>query len=198
MHKKTVLWISLFVFLFVANLYLTLTYLAKVKRAQAASRILDEIVESGLNTGPVAAGEPTIDNTAMEGSAKLADARVANLKSFFRKYNSPLYDYADLIVKTADKYAFDYRLVPAIAMQESGVCNVIPPGSHNCWGWGIYGNTITRFGSYDEAIETVSKGLRTHYLDHGLVTATQIMEKYTPSSQGSWARGVNSVLNALQ
>src|SRR3990167_719254 len=123
--------------------------------------------------------------------------RVEAAKLFFRKYNSPLYDHADFIVKTADKYQFDYRLLPAIAMIESGLCRAIPTNSHNCWGWGIYGNTVTRFESYEEAIETVSKGLRKNYLDKGMTTASQIMASYAPSST-SWANNVNNFLNVLE
>jgi hypothetical protein len=128
----------------------------------------------------------------------LADSRVANLKAFFRKYNSPLYDYAEKIVEVSDRYHFDYRLLPAIAMQESNLCRFIPHNSYNCWGWGIYGDKVTRFSSYEEAIEVVAEGIKKNYLDKGLVTASQIMKKYTPSSQGSWAHGVNVFLRLLE
>lgn len=135
---------------------------------------------------------------AYETGVTLADGRVANLKSFFRKYNSPLYDYADHIVKVSDKYQFDYRLLPAIAMQESNLCRVIPDNSHNCWGWGIYGTTVTRFDSYDAAINAVAKGLKEMYIDQGLLTASAIMRKYAPSSNGSWQHGVNTFMRILE
>ncbi len=126
------------------------------------------------------------------------DRRVAVLKAFFRKYDSPLYDHADFIVKVSDEYGLDYRLIPAISMQESTACKFIPHNSYNCWGWGIYGDKITRFGSYPEAIETIAKGLKKNYIDKGLTTPEQIMAKYTPSSNGSWARGVGHVLGVLE
>jgi hypothetical protein len=129
---------------------------------------------------------------------KSGDARAANLKAFLRQYNSDLYLYAEKIIEVSDKYQFDYRLLPAIAMQESNLCRVIPDNSYNCWGWGIYGTTVTRFDSYDEAIETVAKGIKEHYIDEGLVTASAIMQKYTPSSNGSWQNGVNTFLKALE
>lgn len=127
-----------------------------------------------------------------------SDVRVANLKYFFRKYGSVLYDYADVFVTTADKYSLDYRLLPAIAMQESNLCKYIYEGSHNCWGWGIYGNKVTRFNSYPEAIETISKGLKLYYVDKGLTTPEAIMRKYTPPSDGSWAFGVNTFLKIIE
>jgi len=129
---------------------------------------------------------------------KTQDIRVANLKYFFRKYESVLYDKSDYIVKMADQYKLDYRLIPAIAMQESGLCKHIYENSYNCWGWGIYGNKVTRFGSYEEAIETISRGLKKNYIDKGLVTAEDIMRKYTPPSTGSWAFGVNFFLKIIE
>ena len=127
-----------------------------------------------------------------------SDIRVATLKSFFRQHNSPLYDHADFIVASADKYNLDFKLVPAISMQESNACRVIPNNSYNCWGWGIYGANVTRFSSYEEAIETVSKGLKENYIDRGLISADEIMRKYTPGSNGSWAFGVETFLKILE
>lgn len=126
------------------------------------------------------------------------DIRVANLKYFFRKYNSILYDHAETFVKRADENQFDYRLLPAIAMQESNLCKYIYEDSHNCWGWGIYGNKVTRFDSYDEAIDTISRGIKKYYIDKGLTTPEDIMRKYTPPSDGSWAYGVNTFLKIIE
>lgn len=129
---------------------------------------------------------------------KTADIRVANLKYFFRKYGSVLYDQADFIVQMADTYKLDYRLIPAIAMQESGLCKHIYERSHNCWGWGIYGTKVTRFESYNQAIETISRGIKKNYIDKGLTTPEAIMRKYTPPSDGSWAFGVNTFLKMIE
>jgi len=191
MRKKSVFWVSLFSILIVANLIIALHYVQKIKRVTAANTILNEI-DSSYEFDQVD------EDTITAADVKSTDPRVANLQRFFRKYNSTLYDHAEVVINTADKYDFDYRLLPAIAMQESGLCRVIPNDSHNCWGWGIYGTTVTRFESYPVAIETVSKGIKTHYIDKGLKTPEQIMAKYTPSSNGSWARGVNQFINALE
>lgn len=129
----------------------------------------------------------------------LKDSRVAILKSFFRQHNSPLYERAEFIVNTADTYGIDFKLIPAIAMQESTVCRNIPNNSYNCWGWGIYGNKVTRFSSYEEGIDTVSRGLKTYYIDKGLITIDEIMRKYNPSSpNGSWATGVSGFMEVLE
>ena len=192
MKKKKLIWLFSFLILFILNVYTVTSYINKVRRVEAANRVLDEIsqYQDFSNSAQV---RPR----GYETDVQLADGRSANLKLFFRKYNSPLYDHAEFIVKTADKYQFDYRLLPAIAMIESGLCRQIPSNSHNCWGWGIYGNTVTRFDSYEDAIETVSRGLRKNYLDRGMTTASQIMASYAPSST-SWANNVNTFLKVLE
>jgi hypothetical protein len=158
--------------------------------------ILDEI--DLIAATPI--NEESASDSAVLGETTIQkDPRVAYTKQFLRKHDSVLYDHAEYIVEMADKYQIDYRLIPAIAMQESNLCRVIPVNSYNCWGWGIYGGKVTRFTSYPEAIETVSRGLKTGYVDQGLTTPDQIMQKYTPSSpNGAWARGVNFFFGAIE
>ncbi len=194
MKKRKLLWFFAFAALFLLNIFITIKYINKVKKVNASVRILDEI----SSDGQFATSSNPFPSNGYQTNAQLTDGRVANLKQFFRKYNSPLYDKADIIVKTSDKYNFDYRLLPAIAMQESGLCQTIPSDSYNCWGWGIYGDKVARFSSYDEAIDAVGNGIREEYINKGLVTATMIMEKYTPSSNGSWARAVNTFMRVLE
>jgi hypothetical protein len=129
------------------------------------------------------------------------DARTVLLKKFFSKYSSPLEKQADFIVYQADKYSIDYRLIPAISMQESTGCKFIPDNSFNCWGYGIYGDKVTRFSGYEEAIETVSRGLRKNYYEKGLTTPQAIMHKYTPPSialGGPWASGVEYFFDDIE
>lgn len=134
----------------------------------------------------------------VQGAATVDNARIPILQKFFTKYNSPLVDYVSYIVQTADKYGIDYRLIPAISMQESTGCKFIPENSYNCWGWGIYGDKVTRFPNYPEAIETVSRGLKNNYIDKGLTSPEEIMKRYTPPSKGSWAEGVHFFFEQLQ
>jgi len=118
------------------------------------------------------------------------DARIEIVRQFFAQYKSPLEPFALNIVDEADKYGVDYRLLPAIAMQESNLCKKIIAGSYNCWGFGIYGTTVTKFENYPEAIETITRTLYKNYVAQGLVSPEEIMRRYTPSSNGSWADGV--------
>jgi hypothetical protein len=125
------------------------------------------------------------------------EARVDVLAEFFGRYDSPLREFAGQIVDAADKYSLDYRLLPAIAMQESTLCQKIPKDSYNCWGFGIYGGKVTRFGSFPEAIETISKTLAQSYHQNGLNKPSEIMSRYTPSNTGDWAGNVTYVMDRI-
>jgi len=140
---------------------------------------------------------PTSENV-LGDSITSKDARIEMVRQFFAKYKSPLEPFASNVVQDADKYGLDFRLIPAIAMQESNLCQKIIADSFNCWGFGIYGKKVTRFESYPEAIDTVSRTLAKNYIAGGLNTPTEIMGKYTPSNNGSWAYSVGYFMSLLQ
>lgn len=130
-----------------------------------------------------------------------SDGRSKIIENFFKKYKSPLANQGETFVKAADMYNLDYRLLPAIAMQESNGGKKIIEGSKNPFGYGIYGKLVLKFGSWEEAIERVSRALKQDYLDKGLKTPTQIMAKYTPPSMekdGTWAKGVSTFMEELR
>lgn len=130
-----------------------------------------------------------------------ADARSAVLTKYLSRYKSPLLPLADRLVAIADQYSLDYRLLVAIAQQESNLCKRIIPSSHNCWGYGIYGDKVTKFDSYEQAMETVARGLKKNYIDKGLTSPEEIMTKYTPPSLeigGAWAKGINQFLDEIE
>lgn len=128
---------------------------------------------------------------------RVADGRSLLITHYLRRYKSPLQPHADEIVRVSDKYGLDWRLLVAIAQQESNLCKKIPSNSFNCWGFGIYGNKVTRFDSFQAGLETVAKALKRDYVDKGLDTPEKIMAKYTPPSQGDWAHGVNKFLEDI-
>lgn len=134
----------------------------------------------------------------VEQDVTVDDARVEIVRQFLTEYESPLEPYASLLVETADKYNLDFRLLPAVAMQESILCKYAPEDSHNCWGYGIYGDNVWMFDSYEEAIETVAGGLSENYIYDGLTTPEQIMNRYTPSSKGSWADAVRLFMEKME
>lgn len=140
---------------------------------------------------------PTSQNVFSANIYEL-DGRVEKIRQFLQKYGSPLEPYAQDVINAAEEYGLDYRLVPAIAMQESNLCLKIPEGSNNCWGFGIYGGKVHKFVDYKEGIYAVSKTLGTKYKDNGLITPDQIMTRWTPSSNGSWAFSVNHFMDKLK
>jgi len=139
---------------------------------------------------------PATQNLLKDGVVA-KDVRYELLSNFFQKYDSDLLPFASEIIDTADRYGLDFRLVPSIAMQESNLCKKVIKESYNCWGFGIYGDKVKKFKNYSNAIDTVTKTLASDYKAQGLVTPEQIMKKYTPGSNGSWARGVSHFMNQL-
>lgn len=163
-----------------------------------------EVLGATQKSSVAYAALPTTENV-FEALVSAEDARVETVRQFLEKYDSPLEPHAQFIVDIADKYELDYRLVPAIAMQESNLCKKMPKNkvdplipSNNCWGYGVYGGKVRVFKSFEEGIETVTISLATKYKEkHGLVTPDEIMKMYTPGSNGSWANGVNHFMDQL-
>lgn len=130
-----------------------------------------------------------------------ADGRAKIIEEFFKDYKSPLSLYSDVFIQVSDKYKLDYKLLPAITMQESNGGKRVIKNSYNPFGYGIYGTLVIKFSSWEEAIEKVGKALREDYLNQGLKTPYQIMAKYTPPSLtkgGAWAAGVSSFMKELR
>ena len=195
--KNTAIFLG-FLFLIFFNIFVALKISHTNKTVASTRRLLSEIEHATETNGQFSFPSAPLVLGAYQAELETGDPRAVNLRALFRKRNSPLYEHSEYIVKISDKYGMDYKLIPAISIQESGACINIPENSYNCWGWGIYGNTVTRFSSYEEAIETVAKGLKESYIDKGLVTPEQIMSKYNPSSNGSWARGVSEFWKAIE
>ncbi|KKS95458.1 MAG: hypothetical protein UV71_C0007G0029 [Microgenomates group bacterium GW2011_GWC1_43_13] len=181
------------------TLGISLYSLFSFKSNTAAREVFDtaNLIVSPQSGIKVYASLPTVFPTVSEQISS-SDARSEILRQYMENYGSPLALYSGLIVQTADKYSLDFRLITAIAQQESNICKIIPPGSYNCWGWGIHSNGSLGFKSFDEGIEEVSRGLRTDYLNKGYTTVNEIMGKYTPLSNGSWADGVNEFMSEME
>lgn len=127
-----------------------------------------------------------------------SDARPVIIRQYLAKYNSPLLPYADNFFQAAQKYNLDYRLLVAIAQQESNLGKKAPQGTYNAWGWGIHQEGTLGFSSWAEGIETVAKGLREDYLDKGFVTVADIAGRYAPPSKEAWEFGVNQFMEEME
>lgn len=140
-------------------------------------------------------------SNGLQFEARTSDARVDIVASFLERYDSPLspYDhYAKALVESADRYGLDYRLLPAIMMQESNLCKRADPAIHNCLGFGIHERGTLAFDSYEESFDRAARELKQRYIDIGLTTPDLIMKKYTPGSNGSWANSVNQWIAEME
>lgn len=188
-----------------ATLYFSFILLNQVKETKSLSSLIKQETKVLGATAekspyqmyaslPQALGE-------IKSAIQTADARPVIIAKYLEKYGSPLAPYAQYLVQVSDQYLLDYRLLVAIAQQESNLCKKVPENSYNCWGWGVHERGTLKFNSFEESIETVAKGLKVRYLDQGLTTPEEIMAKYCPLSLekgGSWASGVNQFMEDLR
>lgn len=141
------------------------------------------------------------DSGEVAGVAVSADSRALIIERYLERYNSPMTPHnevATCIVEVCDEINMDWRLLVAIAQQESNLGKKMPENCHNAWGYGIHSRGTLCFETWEEGINAVARGLKKKYLDQGLTSPEEIMAKYTPHSNGSWAYGVNQFLEELQ
>lgn len=134
-------------------------------------------------------------------SVQESDARPLILTKYLEKYHSEMKPYnqvAAKIIAVSDEQGLDWRLLVAIAQQESNLGKRMPPNCYNAWGYGIHSRGTLCFDNWEQGIETVARGLKEKYLNEGLITPEEIMGKYTPLSSGSWAAGVSQFLEDLR
>ena len=104
--------------------------------------------------------------------------------------------YANLIVEQSDKYGFDFRLLPAIAMCESNLGKRVPlKAGFNPFGIAVYTGTHygKNFDSWDHAIAWVSQYIYDKYYSQGLTTLLDMQQKWAPPAAengNSWANCV--------
>ena len=193
--KKISIFASLFLITLVLMEYVDVTSSPKPQVAGTDSTLLNL---SPPDYTTVFSALPN-DKSNIVTSVKVADARTELLRQYLNHYNSPLEQYVDLIVQMSDQYDFDYRWMVAIAMQESTLCKFIPENSYNCWGWGIYGDKVTRFESYEDAIRRIAPQFKQIFLkDNHTKDPFKVMKTYTPPSDGSWAEGISQFFTDLQ
>jgi len=129
------------------------------------------------------------------------DSRAQIINKALLKYNCPMKNQGETIVKYADKYNVDPYLIYAIAQQESNCGKKIPKNSYNPFGFAVFTGQEkgAEFNSWEHAIEMEAQ-LLSSYHKIGLIEPCQIMLRYTPSSfsKGSpWCKGVNYFINEI-
>ena len=131
---------------------------------------------------------------AMANSTGVTDSRAAKIDKVFFENNCELTGLGDVFVREADKNDIPYWIVAAISFQESSCGKKTPKvdgkETYNAWGWGVYGDNVVSFESWEEGIEVVSKYLNEKFFSKGVKEPCEIMQVYTPPSKGSWCNGV--------
>lgn len=197
--KKAAYLITFFTITPLTILISTLSLLTLTDKIQSTPQVLSAqtLLDSPKFGVQVYAALPP-QQQIISASAVSQDARVEIIRQYLEKYNSPLEPFAQLLVSISDQYGLDFRLLTAIAQQESNLCKKSPVGTYNCWGWGIHNRGTLSFSDYPAAIQTVAQGIKEDYLDKGYDTVLEMMEKYTPLSNGSWAAGVTQFLAEME
>lgn len=126
------------------------------------------------------------------------DSRTALIDKFLAKNRSPMIGLGSTFVEAADKYGLDWRLLPAIAFQESNLGKRAPAGTYNPFGWAIYPGSKEGFNSWTEAINLVAASFKKNYSDQGLTEPETIVVKYTAKeSSPKWVFAVKAAMNEI-
>jgi hypothetical protein len=123
------------------------------------------------------------------------DRRITILKNYLEDRNSPMSESAHTFVEMAEENDLDWKFVAAIAGVESSYGKHIPYNSYNGWGWGVYGDNVIRFSSWDEAITTISQTLKRKYVDNGATDVYSIGRIY--AADPKWATKVLHFMNDI-
>lgn len=115
----------------------------------------------------------------------------AQLDAWMAKKNpgSPLVGMGDVFVREGRANGIDPRALVAIARAESSLgSDAGARARNNAFGWG----PTMSFGSWEQNIATVARGLRTGYLDQGLTSLAEIQRKYAPVGTANDPANLNS------
>lgn len=110
------------------------------------------------------------------------------LARYLKKKGSPFWKNTPAIVRAASSQGIDPRFLIAVSGAETqfgklgGAANI-----NNAWGWG----PGIKFGSWGEAANTISRGLKSGYIDQGLDTIPEIHGKWAPVGAGNDPGGLN-------
>ncbi len=87
------------------------------------------------------------------------DPRILSLRRFFQRNNSPAQHLSDVFIREADTNGLDWRLLPGLALVESG-------GGKHCQKFNLFGwkNGKASFVSFTDGIRQVAWNLsNSHY-----------------------------------
>lgn len=113
-----------------------------------------------------------------------------DLAGYLRRKGSPLADHVPDIIRSANRYRVDPRLLVAISGAETSFAtNGRGPKVHNAWGIG----PGRSYGSWGEGIDYTAKLLRESYIGQGRKSVEAIQRKWAPIGVENDPRNMNSV-----
>jgi len=117
------------------------------------------------------------------------DPRLSALRKFFVSFNCPLAQVAEIFVAEADSHNLDWRLLPSLAMIESGGGKVSK--GNNIFGWN---NGHASFPTLGAAIHQVAKTLSNGaaYKNKSLMA---LLQTYNPVS--GYAEKVHTIMRQI-
>ncbi len=113
------------------------------------------------------------------------DLREAMLRKFFNENKCPAERFSGIFVSEADSHSLDWRLLPSLAVIETGGGRTAP--NNNLFGWA---NGKTRFDSISEAIHTVAAALSFGSAYKGKDTAGKLKIYNHSAAYGSKVAGM--------
>jgi hypothetical protein len=119
------------------------------------------------------------------------DGRVQAVEALLARYNAPIQGLGQEFVQVADRDGYDWRMLVSIAGIESSFG--LHQLGYNLFGWG---GGQTRFASFADSIDQVSRGLAAGYISHGRTTPEAIQPVYCPPNP-AWAAHVRSFMAQL-
>lgn len=144
----------------------------------------EKIAEATESKGENSSLNLKIFNSADETSDfMIIDNRAAKIDAYFAQWDLPLSGYGAAMVKAADKYGIDWRLLPALAMLETTGGKNLCDHNENMNPFG-YGSCKIHFDTFEEAFEAVAKTIsgnseKTAHLYKGK-SVPEILEVYNP------------------
>jgi len=105
-------------------------------------------------------------------SNKPEDDRITKLRNFFLAQRSPLAKHAEVFLGASEKHGLDWRLLPSLAMVETGGVS----RNNNVFGWG---NGRVQFSSISESIHLIAERL-TNALPYRNKTTEGKLRAYNP------------------
>ena len=158
---------------------------AAVKAAEAAEQqamVASAMAPQGALVAMTAGG--------MVGGATAGSISPQVIDAYLMSKGSPMAGQGVAFVQSGMRWQVDPRLLVAIAGAESNF-GQITCGPNNAWGWACP-NDPESFATWAAGIDTVTKGLRSYYLDEGRTSVSLIQQKYCPVGAANDPTGLNN------